>query len=231
MRWTWIPGLVLVGCCLVAPGAYAGSTFLPTGGGFTVPVKSLKALRFQSVVRQEYDFSCGSAAVATLLTYNYRNPTRETAVFKDMYAVGDQAKIQKDGFSMLDMKHYLARHGYAANGYQASLDDLQAAGVPAIALITVNGYRHFVVIKGVNAHQVLLGDPALGLRSMSRADFEASWNGILFVIVGAQHDAVAHASFNQHTLWAAVPGAPLGTALSRNALADLTLFLPGRTDR
>lgn len=228
----WYRCLFFSGCCLFAPWAQAGAAFLPTGGSFfSVPVKSLKDMRFQTVVKQEYDFSCGSAALATLLTYNYQDPKNETAVFKAMYAVGDKNKIQKEGFSMLDMKTYLEHHGYQANGYKASLDDLREAGVPAIALITVNGYKHFVVIKGVDRDHVLIGDPALGLRIVSRSDFQSTWNGILFVIVGEQHDAVAQKTFNQKTMWASVQGAPLGNALSRESLANFTLLLPGRNDR
>lgn len=55
------------------------------------------------------------------------------------------------------------------------LDTLASAGVPAIALINFNGYRHFVVIKGIREDGVLLRDPALGLRTLPRAQFESMW--------------------------------------------------------
>ena len=56
---------------LAAKPDFAGVVFLnstPTGV-LTVPSQSFAELRFRDVVRQKYDFSCGSAAVATLLTY------------------------------------------------------------------------------------------------------------------------------------------------------------------
>ena len=47
------------------------------GGNFNVPVTSIREGRFQTVIRQEFDFSCGSAALASLLTYHYERPTTE----------------------------------------------------------------------------------------------------------------------------------------------------------
>ncbi|MDV7389798.1 hypothetical protein RZS08_00535, partial [Arthrospira platensis SPKY1] len=43
----------------------------PLGGAVSVPTVSLKGARFIATLRQQYDFSCGSAAVATLLTHHY----------------------------------------------------------------------------------------------------------------------------------------------------------------
>jgi len=39
----------------------------PQDGGFTAQVVSVKEARFTTTQRQKYDFSCGSAALATLL--------------------------------------------------------------------------------------------------------------------------------------------------------------------
>ncbi|WP_204283799.1 C39 family peptidase, partial [Klebsiella pneumoniae] len=69
---------------------------------------------FRTVVRQQYDYSCGSAAVATLLRYHYGRPTVESDVFSAMWRSGDQAQIKRAGFSMLDMKRYLDSQGYMA---------------------------------------------------------------------------------------------------------------------
>ena len=37
------------------------------GGEYSVRVRSLKEAKFRSTVRQQYDFSCGSAALATAM--------------------------------------------------------------------------------------------------------------------------------------------------------------------
>ena len=112
-RWIAVCGVAAA----VAAGAYsrpalAQVSFHGEGAGASVKVTSWRDIPFRTVVRQQYDFSCGSAAVATLLTYQYGRKVSEAEVFKAMYAVGDQEKIQKVGFSMLDMKRYLDEHGH-----------------------------------------------------------------------------------------------------------------------
>ena len=96
----------------------------PQDGGFNVHVVSVKEARFTTTQRQQFDFSCGSAAVATLLTHHYGKPTDERAVFTQMFERGDQAKIRKEGFSMLDMKRYLESRGLRADGFQLPVDRL-----------------------------------------------------------------------------------------------------------
>src|SRR5690606_32244328 len=135
-------------------------------------VKTLSERRFTQVVHQKYDYSCGSAAVATLLTYHYGNPVTEIDVLNAMYEHGDQEKIKREGFSLLDMKNYLNLIGYQAEGYKESLDKLTSVDIPAIALINRKGYLHFVVIKGVTKDKVSLGDPTLGVIMHDREDFE-----------------------------------------------------------
>ena len=49
------------------------------------------------------------------------------------------------------------------------LDKLREERVPAIALVTENGYHHFVVVKGFDGERVLIGDPASGTRAVTRA--------------------------------------------------------------
>lgn len=190
------------------------------GGDYAMPVTSIKQERQASTLLQQYDFSCGSAAIATLLTYQYGYPITERAVFDEMYARGDQAKIQREGFSLLDMKRFLADHGFDADGFNQPLDKLSEARVPAIVLINQNGYHHFVVIKGLHADRVLIGDPARGTRAMPRAAFEAIWEShLLFVI----HNRMDKARFNLAADWRAAPRSPLSAGIDRAGLGGITL--------
>ncbi len=200
---------------------------LAEGSDYSIRLATLKELRdlraFRTTVRQQHDFSCGSAAVATLLTYHYGRPVDESQVFRVMYAQGDQAKIQRLGFSLLDMKRYLASVGFQADGFEVPLDKLREARVPAIALVQENGYNHFVVIKGLRENKVLVGDPSAGGRILARADFERIWHGgILFVI--RNHPELAR--FDVPDQWGVRLPAPLGTeGMNRNGLADPTLMM------
>lgn len=189
----------------------------PQDGGFNVHVVSVKEARFTTTQRQQFDFSCGSAAVATLLTYHYDAPMDERAVFTQMFQRGDQAKIRKEGFSMLDMKRYLESLGLRADGFQLPVDRLATERVPAIVLLSERGYRHFVVVKGVVRGRVLIGDPAMGTRAMSIDRFKRLWvNNILFVIYNRREDA----KFNDPDDWRVAPAAPLQLAVDRDRLLD-----------
>lgn len=196
-------------------------------GEFRVPVVSIHQARWASTLLQQFDFSCGSAALATLLTHHYGHPINEQAVFEQMYDRGDQAKIQREGFSLLDMKRLLATLGYEADGFEQPLEQLSAAGLPAIVLINEKGYFHFVVVKGLQADRVLIGDPAVGTRAMSRQAFDASWqNRILFVV----HNRMEAARFNLPADWHVALRAPIRDSLNRDGAAGITLPRRGPGD-
>jgi predicted double-glycine peptidase len=149
-----------------------------------VPVQSLVALRFKNVVRQAYDVSCGAAALATLLKYYYGEQVTEHEIVQAMLKLGDAAKIQEEGFSLLEMKRYAQQQGYVVGGYR--LDDvhhLNKLNAPVITLMNIRGYAHFVVIKGVAEGQVFIADPAFGNRSQSLEQFAQEWNRTILVIL------------------------------------------------
>lgn len=225
MRGSFIFALLAAAATSVA----AQQAYMPSmgGGDYTLPITSLKQQRTRTTLIQKYDFSCGSAALATLLTHHYNYPVTEERVFQDMYVNGDQEKIQHEGFSLLDMKRFLAANGFDADGFQLPLDKLAEARVPAIVLINESGYHHFVVIKGLQGDRVLLGDPARGTRVMSRKDFEAKWiNNLLFVI----HNQMDQAKFNVAAEWKVLPRAPLGDGIGRASMMDITMPKMGPGD-
>jgi len=207
----------------------AGSVDLPVqiSGAYSVPATSLKEARFGATVRQQFDFSCGSAALATLLTHHYQFAVSEEVVFDEMFQRGDRQKIQREGFSLLDMKRYLEAHGFEADGFEATLDKLENAALPAIVLINERGYNHFVVVKGSHEGRVLIGDPAGGTRALTRSVFESLWaNKIVFVITNKQETA----RFNLASDWRTTPKAPLARGVNREGLSGIVLPKLGPTD-
>lgn len=222
---------VMLALAIIAAASYADADMVVvpgvSGGNFTVnKVTSLKEARYRSTIRQQYDFSCGSAALATLLAYHYQDSVTEQEVFKWMYDHGDQAKIRREGFSLLDMKKYLEANGYHADGFYVPLDKLADVGVPAIVLVNIKGYRHFVVVKGVTDKKVLVGDPSAGTRIIPRDEFEKMWNGLVFII--RNKSILTQNNFNRMEEWRRVrEKAPLGLALRDIDLANITMLLPG----
>jgi predicted double-glycine peptidase len=215
-------GLATAACLLALPAAPVSAEVLLNNGPATgrVKVVSYRDLPFRTVVRQQYDFSCGSAALATLLRHHYGRDVSEEQVFRAMYAAGDQATIQRVGFSLLDMKQYLDAHGYPADGFRLSLDDLIEMNAPAIVMIDTAGYKHFVVLKGDDAGRVLVGDPALGLKVYSRDQFSSMWNGVAFVVRQPAD------TFNDAEEWRPWNRSRPGQALQPMSLAELTRELP-----
>ncbi len=216
-----LPTLAVRGLALLLPlapaCAQAGQISLNGmtigAGAANLNVQSFQARKFTSTVKQQYDFSCGSAALATLLLYTYHVPASESSVFKSMFLNGDRQAIEKSGFSLLDMKDYLSRQGIPSDGFRAPLEKLAEIKIPAIVLINENGYKHFVVLRGIRNGQVLLADPAIGLRTVSVTNFSKQWSGIFFIIL--DHIKIARAGFNDGQDWSGEPGAPF----------DLTRFM------
>jgi predicted double-glycine peptidase len=154
----------------------------------------------------------------------------EREVITQMYATGDQEKILKEGFSLLDMKLYLEVHGYNADGFEIGpeqLDQLIGEAVPFIALIRDGGYNHFVVVKGATGRHLLIGDSAKGARVMARGDFEQIWDGrIAFVI----HSPQELARFNVPGDWRVVPRVELRNLVVQDNFAALTTLRRAATD-
>lgn len=218
-----------IACTPILSITYAGSVRIQSGGGsFSVPVSSRKEMALETVVPQQYDFSCGSAAVATLLTYHYDHPVTEDQVFQVMFKSGDREKIKTEGFSMLDMKKYLDRLGFRSDGFRMSLKQLVKIGIPGITLINTKGYRHFVVIKGIEGGQVLVGDPVAGTTVVPRKTFEGLWNGV--VLAAREHVQIAQRHFNDPVDWRVRPKAPIRLGINYTTLGISRITLPGRNE-
>jgi hypothetical protein len=219
-RWASLLARLLVFVPVCALAGNLQVTNGTTGGNYRVRVTTLKEVRFRNTIHQKYDFSCGSAAVATLLTYQYGFPVSEQRAFTAMFVHGNRAKISKDGFSLLDIKRFLAAYGFEGDGFVVPLDMLKAERLPAIVLIDEQGYHHFVVIKGMLGGRVLIGDPAKGTRSMPQTEFEKLWkNHLVFVIHNRRNAAI----FNSREDWRAAPIAVLGAGLDRNGLFNAVM--------
>ncbi len=148
------------------------------------PVVPASVINDADLVKQNYDYSCGSAALATLLNYQLGEAFTERQVIAGLMRYGDKEAIAgRRAFSLLDMKRFVDTLGYKGVGYTATIEDLQTLGRPCIIPVTVFAYRHFVVFKGIHRGHVFVADPFRGNTSYTLADFEAHWyRNAIFVV-------------------------------------------------
>ena len=170
-------------------GDIAFGALQPDGVLYKRSMQSMQERRFNALVRQQTDFSCGAAALATILRYGYHVQVDEATVIEGMMGVADPDIVSQRGFSLLDIKRYVERLGMRGRGYRIDESRLRTLRVPGIVLMDVRGFRHFVVLKQVRGDYVELADPILGNRTVTLDDFMASWPlRAVFVVIGSDFD-------------------------------------------
>lgn len=133
-----------------------------------VAVKSWKALRDFRVVKQDLDYSCGAASLATLLNAHYGQAVKEG----DLLAAMDK---QDGRASFEDMARALAQWGFKAQGFAASWEQLVRLKMPVVVYLKHRRDDHFSVLRGISGDAVWLADPSLGNRTYSRTQFLEMW--------------------------------------------------------
>jgi predicted double-glycine peptidase len=143
-------------------------------------VKSLLEARHEHVVIQQWDLSCGAAALTTLLNYQHGDQVTEKEVAnalmrREEYVKNPQLLQSREGFSLADLKRHVDTRGYQGIGYgKLQLKDL-VAKAPVIVSIKTYGYNHFVIFRGMRGNRVLLADSGWGNRTMRIEEFMESW--------------------------------------------------------
>jgi uncharacterized protein len=143
-------------------------------------VKSLLEMRHTNVVVQQWDLSCGAAALTTLLNYQYDDPITEREVAIGLmnraeYIKNPHIVRMREGFSLLDLKRFVDGRGYRGIGYGKLSFEQLLEKAPIVVPIDTKGYNHFVIFRGMHGNRVLLADPAWGNRTMLVKTFQNSW--------------------------------------------------------
>ena len=165
--WLWL-GVLSLG---VAHGVQAqmSTAMVNTHSGvLQVPIKNWKTLRDAQVVKQDLDYSCGAASLATLLNYFYGQDLTEEALLKAMDKGDGRASFE-------DMAKAIPQFGFRAQGFAASWEQLTRLKMPVIVYVKHRKNDHFSVLRGIHQDTVWLADPSLGNRTYSRQQFLAMW--------------------------------------------------------
>lgn len=161
---------------------------VPGAGAVRIHVRTLRGERFIHIVRQHTDFSCGAAALATILRYGYDRGVTEQEVLRGLFQVSNPAVVREKGFSLMDLKRYIATLGLQGAGFRVRTSALYRLKVPVIVLLNIGGYDHFVVVRRALANRVYIADPALGERVMPLDRFTHDWDHIIFAVIGSGYN-------------------------------------------
>ncbi|MEN4006209.1 MAG: C39 family peptidase [Methanobacteriaceae archaeon] len=123
------------------------------------------------IVMQSTDYSCGPAALATVLQNMGFNSTEgELKVL---------AGTDTSGTSMYGLARAAHAKGVSATGMRLSIDDLKRNHIVHVVL---NGTPHYSVVREVSENSVRLADPSLGNIVMTREEFNEIYTGHTLVI-------------------------------------------------
>ncbi len=161
--------LLLIELLLVCGAASANAAQLSTPSAHgEVSVQSWKALRDAHVVKQDRDYSCGAASLATLLNEFYGLSLTEEQILKDM----DKPDMMAN---FVDMARVVNGYGFKAGGIALSYEQFSKLTVPVPVYLQNLGEDHFSVLRGISATHVQLADPSWGNRIFSKVQFLAMW--------------------------------------------------------
>lgn len=147
---------------------------------------SFQERRYATVVRQVLEFSCGSAALATILTHFLGRPTTERdviTILRRRYPSDEAWRgKQETGFSFEDIVFAAGRLGYAAQGATVDLAQLAQLSGPVIVHLDKGEWQHFSVLRAARDGFFYLSDPIAGQVTMLEDEFRREFTGSVLAI-------------------------------------------------
>ncbi len=179
---------------------------------FTIkkPVKSWIEIKNENLVRQKYDYSCGSAALATILKYFYDlNITEKDILNKilELKSLNDKKKKNYENkdfmLSFYDLARYIKLQNFKAVGLALDLESLSKLQVPVILYVKIRKNTHFTVFKGIDKNYVYLADPNFGNIKLKISKFKkifylsnTKYPGKVLAIIPKTKEQIKHINKN-----------------------------------
>lgn len=106
------------------------------------------------------------------------------------------AKVDRNGTSLRGLAAAAEALGFTTRPVKTTLDQLRMQSLPVIA--HWEG-KHYIVVYEITRRQVVVGDPAIGQRSLRHTEFQSGWTGYSLLL---QPTAVlSHTDEPQQTFW------------------------------
>ena len=123
-----------------------------------------------SVIRQTNPLTCGPAAIATLLTFYYDDPSREQDILKLTNVSGRGASIE-------ELEKALEAKRYNAETYHMTFAMLlKEVQVGPVVVLFPGDVRHYVVVIASSGDYLLIADPARGELLSHKDEFLRLWS-------------------------------------------------------
>lgn len=136
-----------------------------------VAIKTWKSIRDHGIEKQDEDYSCGSASLATILHSFYGLNIYEKDILDEVEKIGDDGTA-----SFSDLRKVAALYGFKGFGVSISFEKLKSMKIPAIVYLRYRENDHFSVLRGVSQNgTVWLGDPSWGNRNFTEYQFKKMW--------------------------------------------------------
>jgi ABC-type bacteriocin/lantibiotic exporter with double-glycine peptidase domain len=134
-----------------------------------------------TLVRQRHGNDCGPAALATIAAVHGRR--------LDYRELVDDAALDRDGVDMFTLARMAKAHGFSVRVVRADGAAIGDCPLPAIAHLRGRfGWGHFVVVFNYDADAVTVADPAVGVRTLTRARYERRSTGYLLLAEPSPHE-------------------------------------------
>jgi len=146
-----------------------------------------KQIKQMHVVMQKYDYSCGAAALATILQYYWGDNATEDQILLAIVKILTPEELQdriKKGLAISDIRRGAVEMGYLSTVGTLTFQQLRQSRAPLIVGISAEGFDHFVVFRGTDCEYVYLADPIRGNIRVTVSVFLRQWqkNAALVVI-------------------------------------------------
>ena len=141
--------------------------------------------KYAVTVRQQYDFTCGGAALATILTHYWGRPTKEVEVLdilKGRYPGQSWEALQKKGFSLEDLIFVANKMGFEAQAAALPPDQLDKLDGPIIVHVKKGDYEHFTVLRKRAGGRTYISDPVLGAIVRLDEEFDQEYTGAALAV-------------------------------------------------
>ena len=122
-------------------------------------------------LKQHDQSDCGAACLGMICKY-YKMPI-------GLNRLRDMSNVSRYGTSMAALAEAAETIGFVTRGVRTGYEALMRTELPAILHWEGN---HFVVLYQMNKKEVKIADPGVGIRKLSRAEFEKGWTNMALLL-------------------------------------------------